>query len=242
MNSSDEILRSEDDWNNQWTKWFTRYSKGNPRLGKWLSSLYSLSGATILEIGAGSGRESRFLAAIAKSVTCVDFAPEAVNLLSNSNPPPNMKALVADAAKLPFPERAFDVSFHKGVWVLFPEDHKLELLLKEQLRVTNGTVLAIVQNARNSKQVREARIKSTSDPLFRIRFFDPAELKALGSRVVDELGIAASVRVLKYGNPSMSKLLTPLGAVGDWIAAKVYRFLPWTYVECAVLEIVQKRI
>jgi len=40
----------------------------------------------------------------------------------------------------------------------------------------------------------------------------------------------------------MSKLLTPLGAVGDWIAAKVYRFLTWTYVECAVLEIVQKRI
>ena len=241
MITSKKTLQSEEEWNNEWLKWFVRYSSGNPRLGKWISSTYRVAGAEILEIGAGSARESRFLAARAKCVNCVDFSPAAINLLTKSRLPENMKVLVADASVLPFPEKAFDLSFHKGVWVLFNEDEKLELFLEEQLRVTKGVVLAIVQNARNFKQVKEADLRSVSDPLFRIRFFDPDELKNLAKKVLKKSCVSASVRVLKYGNPRLSKIFSPFGVFGDWIVSKIYRFIPWKFVECGVLEIVKCR-
>ena len=231
------MLTSVNDWNTQWEKWFTRYAQGNPRLGKWLGTTYPAAEGKILEIGAGSARDSRFLASTAQSVTCVDFSPEVVRLLVNSQPPENMTFFQADAANLPFPERAFDVTFHKGVWVLFSDNAILKSFLREQLRVTNRVALAIVQNARNTARVAETQARAAEDPLFNIRFFDPAELADLGRDVVADMGIHAKLRIVKYGNPSLSQYLAPLGALGDWFAAKLYALLPWSCVECVVLEI-----
>ena len=233
------MLKSPDEWDSQWETWFHRYSQGNPRLGKWLLSNYSITNENILEIGAGSGRESRFLSQKVKSVTCVDFAPHAVRLLANSSLPGNMHVLMADAANLPFPDKYFDLTFHKGFWILFDSNAKLEILLHEQLRVTRHISLAIVQNGLNDRQVREAGTKAQKDPLFRFRFFIPSEINSLACKIVTEHGIRAHIQILKYGAPSLSRFLLPLGALGDRFAVKIYKFLPWKFVECAVLQIVK---
>jgi SAM-dependent methyltransferase len=234
------LLNSKEEWNSQWKKWFARYSKGNPRLGKWLVEKYPILESKTLEIGAGSGRESLYLASFAKSVTCVDFAPEAVSLLKNSGLPENVSALQADASNLPFPDLNFDLTFHKGVWVLFSDNLRIQDFLREQLRVTNKIALAIVQNSLNTRQVKEAKEKAKSDPLFNIRFFDPQELEDIGETVIRELGDKFRIRVLKYGNPNLSKRLAWLGRFGEIMSSKIYKYLPWSCIECAVLEISRK--
>jgi hypothetical protein len=234
------MLKSPEAWNLQWEKWFLRYSQGNPRFGKWLSSRYAVSKATILEIGAGSGRESRFLSTEAKSVTCVDYSPSAVRLLANHKLPANMNVLNANAANLPFGDQYFDLTFHKGFWILFDSDAELELLLREQLRVSRKITLAAVQNGLNIKQVQDAGAKAEADPLFRFRFFIPSEIDSLARKVVSDLGIDAHIQILKYGAPSLSRTFSPLGVLGDKFVNKIYKFLPWSFVECVVLEITKK--
>ncbi|NCA26499.1 MAG: class I SAM-dependent methyltransferase [Methylophilaceae bacterium] len=241
MNQESRVLKSPEDWNIQWNKWFGSYSKGNPRLGKWLHLSYPLKQSTVLEIGAGSGRESRYLATIARSVTCVDFSPDAVNHLSASGLPPNMVSLQANAMCLPFKDACFDLTFHKGVWILFSNDQEIILLLREQLRVTRNLALAVVQNALNKKQIREAEVKARTDPLFRFRFFSPYELQLIAERALLSTDIKTKIRIRKYGSPILSQWLSPLGELGKRIAAKVYCCLPWSQIECAVLEITLKR-
>jgi len=237
MSTDSNMLCSAEEWNGQWRRWFDCYSKGNPRLGKWLRASYNFSGAKTLEIGAGSGRESLFLSAVANHVTCVDFAPEAVELLIGSGLPENMGALQADAASLPFSNNAFDFTFHKGVWILFADNARVTAMLREQLRVTKRIALAIVQNSRNETQVALARERALNDPLFNIRFFDPEEMRQLAEDVISRTSNKATVRVLKYGNPRLSRHLGFLGPFGEWLCARIYRFLPWSCIECVVLEI-----
>lgn len=232
-----QFLDSPSQWDREWRKWFVQYSQGNPRLGKWLHSQYRIRQARTLEIGAGSGRESRYLSRYADTVTCVDFAQEAVNLLSTSNLPENMKALKADARALPFQDQSFDITFHKGVWILFGDDSMVEELLRDQLRVTRKLALAIVQNALNIKQVRDAQKRAMSDPLFRIRFFTPSELLKIAESVIAASGIKAAIRVKKYGSPSLSRYFACLGPFGEWFINRAYAFLPWKKIECVVLEI-----
>lgn len=240
MSKKSSVLRSPDDWDQQWKKWFSRYSKGNPRLGKWIRATYSIRGKKVLEIGGASGRESRWLAAVAESVTCVDFAPQAISLLASSELPANMAVLQADANNLPFPDGAFDLSFHKGVWILFEDDQQLAALLREQLRVTRTTALAIVQNTLNTKQVSEAKAKSQKDALFAFRFFTPHELRQLAEKVVADCHMNARIRLRKFGTPSLNRLCGVLGVFGDRIAPFLYRWLPWSQIECVVLEVVRK--
>jgi len=232
-----QFIDSASDWNGQWRKWFAQYSQGNPRLGKWLYSKYPIHNFSTLEIGAGSGRESRFISAFAPSVTCADFSPEAVSLLASSKLPANMRVFQADASALPFPEKSFDLTFHKGVWVLFPDDSKLKQLLREQLRVTRKIALSIVQNALNLNQVQEAKTKSASDSLFRIRFFTPNELIKIAESVIADSNLSASIKIKKYGSPALSRYLGRFGPCGDWFASRLYAYLPWRKVECVVLEI-----
>jgi ubiquinone/menaquinone biosynthesis C-methylase UbiE len=227
-------LRTPSEWNAEWQKWFAIYSKGNPRLGKWIKASYPIHNARILEIAAGSGRESRYLAKYSKEATCVDFSPEAVFHLGKSGLPNNMSVAQADAFELNFPDQHFDLTFHKGFWILFSENSDIEKLLAEQFRVTKKTMLAIVQNGLNLKQVAEAHKKAEYDPLFMFRFFEPNELLNLSKKT---LGEKASVRIRKYGMPSLSKRISFLGSSIESLETRIYSLLPWTNIECAVLEI-----
>lgn len=72
-----------------------------------LDEFIALSGAAVLDLGSGPGRDGELLAQAGKQVTCVD-ASEAMVSLSRER---GLESVVADFAALPFPDASFD-----GVW------------------------------------------------------------------------------------------------------------------------------
>ncbi len=234
-------LESPEAWDAEWSKWFARYSQGTPRLGMWLASRYDLAGMDILEIGAGSGRESRFLARTARSVTCVDFSPAATLALRASGPPQNLRALTMDAMRMDFPDAAFDFSFHKGFWSCFGSDGEAARLFREQLRVTKNTLLAIVHNATNAAMVRTFEQKAAGgDNLYRLRFFQPEGLLALAREGLSAAGVRGDIRVGKFGGADwmhrgLFRRLDPV--IQGRLASLAYFCRPVAAAESLVLEV-----
>jgi SAM-dependent methyltransferase len=236
-------LKTPESWNAEWEKWFARYSRGTPRLGMWLSCCYSIAGRDTLELGAGSGRESRFLASSARSVTCVDFSSLAMESLQSSSAPTNLRACTMDARHLGFPDGAFDLSFHKGFWSCFGDDKDIATLFREQLRVTRGTLLALVHNAANAPMRDLFQSKACEDNLYKVRFYQPEEVLEIARRGLAEASVQAEVRIRGFGGPDWmhGRLGARLSArLRGHLAAAAYRVTPLTRAESLVLEVVRR--
>ncbi|MFN7293412.1 MAG: class I SAM-dependent methyltransferase [Lysobacteraceae bacterium] len=233
-------IDTPDGWDAEWARWFERYSRGIPRVGMWLARAYATSGCDILELGAGSGRESRFLSRYARSVTCVDFSAGAMEALRASHPPSNLRALTMDALNLEFPDRAFDLSFHKGFWSCFSDDVQVARLFSEQLRVTRRTMLALVHNGANAPFHAMFQAKAETDKLYQVRFFKPDELLELAHDGLAKAGVRGSVRLHGFGG--VDWMHQGLGArfpasVQGSLAALAYRLRPLRVAESLVLEV-----
>jgi SAM-dependent methyltransferase len=233
-------IDTPDGWDAEWARWFERYSRGIPRVGMWLARAYATSGCDILELGAGSGRESRFLSRYARSVTCVDFSAGVMEALRASHPPSNLRALTMDARHLEFPEHAFDLSFHKGFWICFNDDAQIARLFSEQLRVTRRTMLALVHNGANAPLQAMFQTKAETDKLYQVRFFKPDELLEIGHEGLAKAGVRGSVRLRGFGGVDwMHRGLggrLPVSIQGN-LAALAYRLRPLRLAECLVLEV-----
>src|SRR5690606_25285950 len=99
-------LTRKEEWDREWGKWYARYSKGFPRIGTWIELNYPVENMDILEIGAGSARESLYLARRAKSVTCTDFSDGVINAIQAGGLPQNVQAVVRDGFELGFPAQS----------------------------------------------------------------------------------------------------------------------------------------
>lgn len=233
-------IDTPDAWDAEWARWFERYSRGIPRLGMWLARAHATSGCDILELGAGSGRESRFLSPYARSVTCVDFSAGAMEALRASNPPSNLRAVTMDALNLEFPDRAFDLTFHKGFWSCFSDDVQVARLFSEQLRVTRRTMLALVHNGANAPFHAMFQAKAETDKLYQVRFFKPEELLEVAHEGLAKAGVRGSVRLHGFGG--VDWMHQGLGArfpasVQGSLAALAYRLRPLRLAESLVLEV-----
>ncbi len=232
-------LTRKEEWDKEWQKWYARYSKGFPRIGTWIEINYPLAGLEILEIGAGSARESMYLARRAKSVTCTDFSESVIKSIRSSNPPRNVIATPKDAFQLGFPSQSFDITFHKGFWILF-EDQDIARLFREQLRVTTGLLLALVHNSRNKHMVEDFACRGQEDPLFQVRFFDPAVLSSFLLKEMSAAGYSGKIRVRKFGGVNWLfkyRLPSILSSIRNRLASMLYQLLPWSHVESIVIEI-----
>lgn len=89
----------------------------------------------ILEVGAGSGRDSLALARAGASAVVLDYSPASLALVQSQARAQGLPvALVrADALAMPFREGAFDVVFHQGLLEHFRDPRPL---LAENARVT----------------------------------------------------------------------------------------------------------
>ena len=111
---------------------------------------YSLTGGSIinkkvLEVGAGMGGDSIFLAKKGAEVTVLDFSPDALELVKK-NAEKNkvtLKLIEADALHIPFKEETFDVIFHQGFLEHFknPKDYLLE---QKRILKTGGYLIVDV--------------------------------------------------------------------------------------------------
>lgn len=99
-------------------------------------------GARVLEIGAGTGRDSAALAAVGARVVALDASPESWALVARAAPTLTGRGIVGgDAFHLPFADGAFDAVFHQGVLEHFGNP---SAFLAENRRVTRpGGVLVV---------------------------------------------------------------------------------------------------
>jgi SAM-dependent methyltransferase len=94
-----------------------------------------LSHRTVLEVGAGSGRDSLEIAGRGARVILVDYVMSAFEVIQNQAASAGVEVLCvcADARQLPFAEGAFDLVFHQGLLEHFRDPLPL---LRENYRIT----------------------------------------------------------------------------------------------------------
>jgi hypothetical protein len=96
----------------------------------------SVSGITGLSICSGAGEEAEWFAAQGARMTATDLSPEAVRRIRERNP--EIRAEVADAEHLPYPDRSFDFAIIRHGLHHLPRPY---LGMYEMLRVARRFVI-----------------------------------------------------------------------------------------------------
>lgn len=99
------------------------------------------AGARILEVGAGSGRDSLDLQRRGAQVCVVDYTPSALNLIRRQQDGTLLQPVCGNAFQLPFPDGTFDAVFHQGLLEHFrnPAD-----MVRENARVLKPGGLLLI--------------------------------------------------------------------------------------------------
>jgi len=99
-----------------------------------LKKVTDLTGKKILEVGAGTARDSLPLLEAGADVYVLDYSPSAMKIISElkGNHRKQIKPILADAFKIPVQDGSFDVVFHQGLLEHFRDPLKL---LRENVRV-----------------------------------------------------------------------------------------------------------
>ena len=126
-----------DHWESYWRSHANldqTYSTGG-RLAREIQSDGPVAGRRVLEVGAGSGRDTMALARAGAVAVVVDYAPMSLELVARQSRDQGVPvALVrADALAMPFRDGAFAVVFHQGLLEHFRDPRPL---LSECARVT----------------------------------------------------------------------------------------------------------
>ena len=105
------------------------------RVVAFLSSTIDLAGKRVLEVGAGTGRDSAELAARGAEVWTLDYSDQSLRILAEVSGRAgrhDLRIVAGDALALPFRDHSFDVVFHQGLLEHFREP---VALLRENHRV-----------------------------------------------------------------------------------------------------------
>jgi SAM-dependent methyltransferase len=126
-----------DHWESYWRSHANleqTYSTGG-RLAREIQREGPVRGKRVLEVGAGSGRDTLALAREGATAVVVDYAPMSLELVARQARAQGLEVLLvrADALAMPFRDDAFAVVFHQGLLEHFRDPRPL---LRECARVT----------------------------------------------------------------------------------------------------------
>ena len=90
-------------------------------------ALGDVRGKRILEVGAGSGRDSIALAKRGAIVTVLDYVPSSLGVVAKNAEAAGvtLTMVCGDGTRMPFPEGTFDVVFHQGLMEHFRDANPL---------------------------------------------------------------------------------------------------------------------
>jgi SAM-dependent methyltransferase len=106
------------------------YANDN-RIVEFLAGRFDLKGMRVLEVGAGTGRDSDTLASMGAEVWTLDYSEESLRLMDGNLTQP-VKIVCGDALSLPLAPDSFDLVFHQGLLEHFRDPG---VLIGENFRV-----------------------------------------------------------------------------------------------------------
>jgi len=123
-------------WNSFWSrkKNLDKVYPSSPSVLKAILSMGSVKGLRILEVGAGTGRDSLTLARAGATVFILDYSEESLKIGAEltAEAPGNLHLVQGDAFNSPFQSGVFDIVFHQGLAEHFKDPLPL---LKENARL-----------------------------------------------------------------------------------------------------------
>ena len=125
-------------WNRFWKRKndMNKVYPSSPSVLEAIKKNFKLEGMKILEVGAGTGRDSAELARLGAQVYVLDFAENSLKIVdalrTSEKLQDNLQLVRGDAFKAPFPDNTFDLVFHQGL----AEHFKNSLpLIQENFRI-----------------------------------------------------------------------------------------------------------
>lgn len=133
----------EDFWNKK--KDFHEVYSNDNRVLRNLVKLTDLKGKRVLEVGAGTGRDSFGLVERGAEVFMLDYAASSLQIIKNiaTEEKIDVSPVGGNAFSLPFPDGTFDIVFHQGLLEHFREKEAANLL-KENIRVLKKDAILLV--------------------------------------------------------------------------------------------------
>nr|WP_024306905.1 class I SAM-dependent methyltransferase [Pseudomonas sp. P818] len=187
---------SSKDWDSKWADIFEHYQQ-DLRHAYYIQAMLDAEDRHVLEIGAGSFRDMAELRRRGVDCEGMDFSQESIQLARQQFPEFSSAIHQMSAFDMSFADKAFDVSYHNGVWVLF-DDVQIKALAVEQARITRNRMIATVHNAHNRQFVEYFDRLKKDDPLYDIRFFEMDEVSSLMREVCSDVVIVPVGKGKKY--------------------------------------------
>ncbi len=134
-------------WNTFWSQKQDVHEvySNSDRVLRNLIKVTDLRGKRVLEVGAGTGRDSFHLVSLGAEVYQLDYSENAIRIIISIAREENLPVhpLCGDAFTLPFRDETFDVVFHQGLLEHFQKPDAINLL-KENVRVLKrGGILLV---------------------------------------------------------------------------------------------------
>jgi len=156
-------------------------------------------GATLLDVGCGTGHWTRFFAESGYAVVGVDVSHEMIRIAQEHNPA-GIRYRVADARDLPFRDGAFDVVAAIAAIEFIPDVHAA---LREMLRCLRPGGSLVIGVLNRLAPINRDRLAAGKQPYASGRLLAPGEFQQLlapyGEVHLDATGRSPSGHVARAG-------------------------------------------